>query len=70
MAGISGLTDLETKKEELRTARRVELANETVRIGEEISGGAEEVLKYSVQLSMRDTGMENGSASVAERQCG
>lgn len=65
LAGISGLTDLETKKEELRTARRVELANETVRIGEEISGGAEEVLKYSVQLSMRDTGMENGSASVS-----
>ena len=65
LAGISGRTDLETKKEELRTARRVELANETVRIGEEISGGAEEVLKYSVQLSMRDTGMENGSASVS-----
>ncbi len=66
LAGISGLADMEMKQQELRTARRVELANETIRLGEEISSdGVDEVLKYDLQLSVRDTSIENGNACIS-----
>lgn len=66
LAGISGLPDIEMKHSELHTARRVELANETIRLSEEISSdGVEEVLKYNLQLSVRDTNLENGNACIS-----
>lgn len=66
LSGISGLSDMEMKQTELRTARKVELANETVRLSEEItSDGVEDVLKYNLQLSLRDTSLENGNACLS-----
>ena len=66
LSGISGLDDLELRTTEVSTGRRVELANETIRLGEEISSdGIDEVLKYNLQLSVRDTNMENGGACVS-----
>lgn len=66
LSGVSGIADLEMKSSELKTARRVELSNETIRLSEEIaSEGADKVLKYSARISVRDTAFENGGASIS-----
>lgn len=65
LSGISGIADLEIKTVSVAAGRRVELANETVRLSEEIaSDGADDVLIYNALVSIRDTNIENGKACI------
>lgn len=64
--GIQGMNDIEMKTEALEAARRVEIGSGLVRISEELtSEGADYVLEHSAKISVRDTAIENGNASVS-----
>lgn len=66
LSGVSGAADTEFKTEQCKTARRVELGSETIRFSEELSSeGADSVLSFSAQVSVRDTAIESGGTSVS-----
>lgn len=66
LEGIRGITDIEMKTENLKNTRRVEIGSELIRLSEELtSEGADYVLEYSAAISIRDTAIENGNASVS-----
>ena len=66
LSGVSGVADMEIKSMQCRTARRVEIGSETIRFSEELSSeGADSVLSFSAQISVRDTAIENGGTSVS-----
>lgn len=66
LSGVSGVSDMEMKLVKVPTGRKVELANETIRFSEEIaSDGADEVLQYNAQISVRDTTIENRNSGAA-----
>ncbi len=66
LSGVSGVADMEIKSMQYRTARRVEIGSETIRFSEELSSeGADSVLSFSAQISVRDTAIENGGTSVS-----
>lgn len=66
LSGVSGVADMEFKSSTLQSSRRVELAGETIRISEEISSdGADDVLQYTANISIRDTAYENGNIVVS-----
>ena len=64
--GIQGMNDIEMKTAALMNTRRVETGSALVRISEELtSEGADYILEYSAGISVRDTAIENGNASVS-----
>lgn len=62
---ITPLSDLQLKRKELQTSRRVVLANETIHLSDELSAtDVDKILKFDLQISVRDISMDTVSGIV------
>ncbi len=65
LEAITPLSDLQLKRTQLQTSRRVMLANETIHLSEELSAtDVDKILKSDLQISLRDVSMDTVSGMM------